>query len=116
MLPHAILVHGYSVRSLDTYGSLPASLQADGVDATQLYLSAYDSLNDDITCDDLARALELRIAALEARANLDITKTAVIAHSTGAIVARRWLLNRWKSSGNQRLPSHFVSLAGANHG
>ena len=108
-----ILVHGYSVRSFDTYGVLPTLLQNDGFAAQNIWLSAYDSLNDDITCDDLARALETRVDSLEV-AGLDLTDTAVIAHSTGAIVVRRWLLNRWKSGA--KLPSHFVSLAGANHG
>lgn len=116
MPPNAILVHGYSVRTFSTYGSLPARLAVDGVNTEQLFLSAYDSLNDDVTCDDLARALENRIADLETRGHVDITNTSVIAHSTGAIVVRRWLLNRWTKSGNQGLPSHFVSLAGANHG
>jgi hypothetical protein len=45
---------------------------------------------------------------------LDLGSTAVIVHSTGAIIVRRWLLNRWKAGG--KVPSHFVSLAGANHG
>jgi hypothetical protein len=113
MPTNVLLVHGYSVRSLDTYGLLPQLLQNDGFSAKQIYLSAYDSLNDDITCDDLARALEERILSHE-RSGLELATTAVIAHSTGAIIVRRWLLNRWISGGN--LPSHFVSLAGANHG
>ncbi len=113
MPKRVILVHGYSVRSLDTYGLLPGLLQDHGFSATDIWLSAYDSLNDDITCDDLARALEIRIALLE-DAGLDLNDTAVIAHSTGAIVVRRWLLNRWNAKA--KVPSHLVSLAGANHG
>jgi hypothetical protein len=108
-----ILVHGYSVRSLDTYGSLPQLLTADGYATQHIYLSAFDTLNDDITCNDLALALEQRVLQLEAT-GLDITKTAVIVHSTGAIITRRWILNRYKD--NKPLPSHFISLAGANHG
>jgi len=113
MPTNVILVHGYSVRSLDAYGMLPQLLQNDGYSAQRVYLSAYDSLNNDITCDDLALALEARIRSLET-SGLDLTVSAVIAHSTGAIVVRRWLLNRWAAGG--KLPSHFVSLAGANHG
>jgi hypothetical protein len=42
-------------------------------------------------------------------------------HSTGAIIVRRWILNRILYNRTvpataKRLPSHFVSLAGANHG
>jgi hypothetical protein len=110
---NVLLVHGYSVQNFESYGLLPRLLQNDGLSAETIWLSAYDSLNDDITCDDLSHALESRVANLET-AGLDLRTTAVIAHSTGAIVARRWLLNRWKAGGP--LPSHFVSLAGANHG
>jgi hypothetical protein len=108
-----LLVHGYSVRSLDTYGMVPQLLLNDGFNAQHVYLSAFDSLNDDITCEDLALALEGRIRSLE-NSGLDLGATAVIAHSTGAIIVRRWMLNRWSSG--RRLPSHFISLAGANHG
>jgi hypothetical protein len=110
---NVLLVHGYSVRNFESYGLLPRLLQNDGLSAQDIWLSAYDSLNDDITCEDLARALEARVASMEA-GGIDLATTAVIAHSTGAIIARRWLLNRWKAGG--ALPSHFVSLAGANHG
>ena len=107
---NVILVHGYSVRSLDTYGLLPQRLQDDGINPQHLILSAYDSLNDDITCDDLALALEAKIQRL----GPDMSSTAIVAHSTGAIVVRRWLLNR--RSAQLPLPTHFVSLAGAHHG
>ena len=113
MPQNVLLVHGYSVRSFDTYGSLPARLRDDGFNEQDIWLSAYDSLNDDITCDDLSRALQQRVSALEQR-GLDLTRTAVVVHSTGAIITRRWLLNRWRAGGT--LPSHFISLAGANHG
>jgi hypothetical protein len=108
-----ILVHGYSVRSLDTYGILPQLLVNNGYNARHVFLSAFDSLNDDITCDDLANALEIRVSALE-NAGVDIANSAFIVHSTGAIITRRWILNRY--SANRPIPSHFISLAGANHG
>jgi hypothetical protein len=65
MPKNVLLVHGYSVRSFDTYGLLPGLLQDDGFYAQDIFLSAYDSLNDDITCDDLSHALELRVNDLE---------------------------------------------------
>jgi len=113
MPDNILLVHGYSVRSLDTYGSLPQLLTADGYTTQHIYLSAFDTLNDDITCNDLALALEVRVSQLEA-AGLNTAKTAIIVHSTGAMITRRWILNRYKA--NKPLPSHFISLAGANHG
>jgi hypothetical protein len=108
-----VLVHGYSVRTLDTYGMLPQLLANDGYMPEHIFLSAFDSLNDDITCDDLANALEYRVLQLEL-AGLDMSDTGVICHSTGAMVVRRWMLNRRKNKG--KLPSHLISLAGANHG
>jgi hypothetical protein len=113
MPSNVVLIHGYSTRSLNTYGQLPALLTANAYNAKNIFLSAWDSLNDDITCTDIANALEPHIAALE-KAGLSIADTAFITHSTGAIVFRRWLLTRW--SRRQPLPSHFISLAGANHG
>lgn len=113
MPSRVIFVHGYSVRSLSTYGGMPKVLLANGFRPQDIFLSAYDSLNDDITCDDLARALELRVRGLES-AGLNMQDTAIIAHSTGAIITRRWMLNRWAAG--QNLPSHLISLAGANHG
>ena len=108
-----VLVHGYSVRSLDTYGQLPHLLTSAGYTTDQIYLSAFDSLNDDITCEDLANALEKRVAALEYQ-GVDISETTFITHSTGSIITRRWILNRFQAK--KVIPSHFISLAGANHG
>ena len=108
-----ILVHGYSVRTLDTYGMLPQLLANEGYKPEDIFLSAFDSLNDDITCDDLANALEYRVSELEL-AGLDMRDTGIISHSTGAMVVRRWMLNRRNKKG--KLPTHFISLAGANHG
>lgn len=105
-----LLVHGYSVRSLDSWGQLPALLQQDGIAAASIYLSAFVSLDDHVSCDDLAQALENRIVAL----GLDLSRTAVICHSTGAIITRRWLLDR-KRAGSA-MPSHLITAAGANHG
>jgi|HubBroStandDraft_4_1064222.scaffolds.fasta_scaffold00014_87 hypothetical protein len=116
-----VFVHGYSVRTLSTYAQFPALLVAQGLARADIQLSAFDSLDNCVTCDDLAEGLEDRIASLESQ-GLDVTKTAFVVHSTGAIIVRRWLLNRilrnrtMPATARQNLPSHFVSLAGANHG
>ena len=105
-----LLVHGYSVRTLNSWGRLPQLLQASGFAPTSIYLSDFVTLDDRVSCDDLAQARDDQIKSL----GLDPGSTAVIAHSTGAIVTRRWLLTR--RSAGQPLPSHFVSCAGATHG
>lgn len=109
-----LFVHGYSVRQLSAYGQFPAFLAARGVPSQGILLSAFLSLDDQVTCDDLAAALEDHVRTqIEAR-GVGITRTALVCHSTGALVARRWILNR--VSRGQPLPSHLITFAGANHG
>lgn len=60
-----VFVHGYSVRSLSTYGFFPAPLVAQGFTRADIELSAFDSLDNCVTCDDLAEGLEDRMASLE---------------------------------------------------
>jgi len=107
------MVHGYSVRSLSAYGEFPELLVSEGFDPADVELSAFDSLDNSVTCDDLAIGLETQIHALEGT-GLDVAASAFVVHSTGAIVARRWILNRLAAG--KSIPSHLVSLAGANHG
>ncbi|MDR3613245.1 MAG: hypothetical protein P4L53_06750 [Candidatus Obscuribacterales bacterium] len=116
MPENIVFVHGYSVRSLDAYGQVPrllATLSQSGQNF-EIFLSAFDSLDDEITCIELAKALELRISRLEAQNKLSVKNAAFVCHSTGAIVTRRWILDRIASK--KDIPSHFVSMAGANHG
>ena len=113
MVSQVFFVHGYSVRSLDAYAQFPLFLSAQFA-ATNIFLSAFDSLDDSITCDDLAAALEQHIAGLESASKVDVASTAFICHSTGAIVTRRWILNRLQAG--KPTPSHLITMAGANHG
>ncbi|HXM18322.1 MAG TPA: hypothetical protein VN934_05870 [Candidatus Tumulicola sp.] len=113
---HVILVHGYSVQLLNNYAAIPQLLASAGVSTNSILLSAFISLDDAVSCDDLAFALEDRMAVLEAKHGVNLRKTAMITHSTGAIVTRRWILNRMKRYPSKDLPSHFISCAGANHG
>jgi surfactin synthase thioesterase subunit len=85
-------------------------LQASGFAPASIYLSDFVTLDDRVSCDDLAHALDGQVNKL----GVDLGSTALIAHSTGAIITRRWLLDRRTQA--QPLPSHFISCAGANHG
>jgi hypothetical protein len=109
-----ILVHGYSVRQLRAYAQFPRLLSERGIPNTNILLSAFVSLDDDVTCDDLAAALEDHVTNQIEGEGQRIDRTAVVCHSTGAIIARRWILNRRKLG--KDLPSHLVTFAGANHG
>jgi len=76
-----------------------------------IVLAAFNSLDDTVTIDDLALAMEERVTALGAAWTM--RPWAIVCHSTGALIARRWLLNRLAKG---PIPTHFVTMAGANHG
>jgi hypothetical protein len=114
---NVLFVHGYSETSLGAYCDFPARLKAampaGAVPAVDdVVLSAFNSLDDTVTIDDLADALEERITALGPAWTQG--QWAIICHSTGALIARRWLLNRLATGGP--IPTHLVTMAGANHG
>ncbi|HEV3158057.1 MAG TPA: hypothetical protein VGZ00_11995 [Candidatus Baltobacteraceae bacterium] len=114
MPSHALLIHGYSESSLASYAAFPSVLAKTAPElGNRIALSAFDSLDDGVTIDDLADGLEIRMLALEAQ-GWKTNDAAVICHSTGALVARRWMLNRLGT--DKPLPTHFISMAGANHG
>ena len=81
-----------------------------------IVLSAFDSLDDQISISDLAAALDDHISSLERlQLGWDTATSAIVCHSTGALIARRWMLDRIQA-GNDHIPSHLISMAGANHG
>jgi pimeloyl-ACP methyl ester carboxylesterase len=110
----AVIVHGYSESSLSAYARFPDALQEAAPELQRIVLSAFNSLDDGVTIDDLAQGLETRMAALEALKPWDTTDAVFICHSTGALVARRWILNRLDSG--KPIPSHLITMAGAWHG
>lgn len=112
---HVLFIHGYSETSLGAYADFPKVLESAGIGVQQIALSAFNSLDDEITIDDLAAALADHIVSLEAT-GWDLSKSAVICHSTGALVARRWMLNRRQKIPSASIPSHLITMAGANHG
>jgi hypothetical protein len=111
-----LFIHGYSETSLAAYHAFPQLLSQAGLDVRSIFLSAFDSLDDQVSIDDLVAGLWDRIAALENDSTvlLDMSSCALICHSTGALIARRWLLNR--ISAKKKIPSHLITMAGANHG
>jgi hypothetical protein len=116
MMPSVVLVHGYSETSLAAYQHIPELLNQAGFDP--IVLSAFDSLDDFVTIDDLAGALEMRVADLEAT-GFNVRGAAFVCHSTGALVVRRWILNRRSAAATPDqavLPERLVTMAGANHG
>jgi hypothetical protein len=110
----ALLIHGYSETSLGVYFDMPDRIKAALAHVDRIVLAAFNSLDDTVTIDDLAVAMEHRVRSLENTKQFTTSGSAVICHSTGALIARRWILNRLSSGG--AIPSHLITMAGANHG
>jgi hypothetical protein len=116
-LKNALFLHGYSETSLGAYYNFPERLQQRVPGLANIVVSAFDSLDDTVSIDDLAGALEDRVQRLEQGRGWVMNETAVLCHSTGALVARRWMLNRALNGvAPDKLPSHLITMAGANHG
>ncbi len=122
-----LLIHGYSAESradsfdditaedvTDIYGTLPADLRETYGDANvfELNVSRYISLNDGITLDDLATAMQ-RALQQDEFAHLLNSRFDVIIHSTGALLVRNWLR---RFSKKPSPVNHIIYLAGANFG
>ena len=119
-----VFVHGWSVRSTETYGRLPERLvreareRGDTLDARNLWLSRYVSFRDEVRLADLSRAfaaaVERELGDLVARGE----RFACITHSTGGPVVRDWWY-RYHLAPDSAPPcpmSHLVMLAPANFG
>lgn len=120
-----VFVHGYSVRSTNTYGKLPQRLiseaNADGtvsIDVKEVWLGKYISFNDAVRLEDLAHAFE---AVLQAELGDELAKGrrfACITHSTGGPLVREWWQRYWIDAkrANECPMSHLIQLAPANFG
>jgi hypothetical protein len=120
-----IFVHGWSVRSTNTYGELPRRLVREAeraaslhLDVRHVWLGKYVSFRDEVEMEDVARGFEY---ALQKELGGEIRsgqRFICITHSTGGPVVRDWW-NRFclKESESRPCPmSHLVMLAPANFG
>ncbi|WP_411991172.1 esterase/lipase family protein [Agarivorans sp. DSG3-1] len=117
-----IFVHGWSVTNTSTYGELPQSLVAKSasvglsIDIDHIYLGKYISFHDEVSMDDIARAMEQALKDLPGNQD-QIQPFSCITHSTGGPVVRAWVDKYYGSAGLATLPlQHLVMLAPANHG
>jgi hypothetical protein len=117
-----IFVHGWSVTDTSTYGDLPASLVAGAatrgiqLDIQHIHLGKYVSFHDEVTIDDIARALNFALNELPGNSNR-IAPFSCITHSTGGPVVRHWVEKYYGAKKLDKLPlKHLVMLAPANHG
>jgi len=108
-----VIIHGWS----DTHQSferLGKHLVSDGIipDVKHVRLGDYVSLDDDVTFDDLVRALQ----AAWTKEQLPTTSRSVdiVVHSTGGLVIRHWMTTFFKPSTNPI--KRLLMLAPANFG
>lgn len=108
-----VIIHGWSDTSR-SFGRLGRELVREGVvpGVTHVRLGDYISLDDDITFDDLAVALEKawRDEGLPTGAR----SVDVLVHSTGALVVRHWMTMHYKPTTSP--VRRFLMLAPANFG
>lgn len=118
-----IFIHGWSVTSKDTYGELPEALaqRAGGyglnLDIRHIYLGRYISFHDEVTLDDVARAMEHALRT-DIPDNEDGRRAfSCVTHSTGGPLVRLWVDTFYGAGALGKCPlRHLVMLAPANHG
>lgn len=116
-----VFVHGWSVTRTDTYGGLPAVLARPGsarpaLAVDHLHLARYVSFADEVSLDDLARAMQHAVATEVLPRLRPGEKFACVTHSTGGPLVRLWL-ELHHARRPERCPlSHLVMLAPPNHG
>src|ERR1035441_4692623 len=119
-----LLIHGYSAGGLN-FEPMCAALKAKGIDAVDLNIANYVSLNNEITIKDIAEGLD-RAFRMRPALN-DAAEFDAIVHSTGMLVIRSWLTNygaavdhnnrltRLKRSEERRVGKEWRSRWCANH-
>ncbi|WP_035356560.1 esterase/lipase family protein [Edaphobacter aggregans] len=111
-----VLIHGYSADGLD-FTPLCRALEVKGIDAVDINIANYVSLNNEITIKDIAEGLD-RASRYNPRLNADQPFDAIV-HSTGMLVIRSWLTNYGAPvTNNSRLRrlKHLIGLAPATWG
>ncbi len=113
-----VFVHGYSVTNFNTYGELPERLVNEAtqlrqaIEVHELFLGRYISFNDQVSLNDVAKAMHQAI-----QDQIPSGKRFVcITHSTGGPLVRNWQ-HLFYETNNLACPmSHLIMLAPANHG
>lgn len=108
---NVVLIHGWSADS-QSMEKLAAYLATEGYNAIEISLGDYQSLYDDVLVEDVAIRME---SVMSGRQDLMDEGFHLIVHSTGALVARQWIANRFER-GEKTPVENFLMLAPANHG
>jgi pimeloyl-ACP methyl ester carboxylesterase len=112
-----VLIHGYSAEGA-AFDPLRDALQKKGVNATDINVCSYVSLNNELTIKDIAEGLDRAFRNHKVLRDEDQEFDAIV-HSTGMLVLRSWLTNYGAAVGaNRRLArlKHLIGLAPATWG
>jgi len=123
-MPNSILIiHGWS-DNYKSFEPLKYLLQAQNSQThiTDIWLGDYESMQDDVTFDDLSQGLQERLDDLVTKQQITLKPFSldIIVHSTGGPVVRNWLSHYFsdvcKGDLTQCPVRHFIMLAPANFG
>jgi len=112
-----VLIHGYSSQGT-AFDPLRDALKAKKVNATEIDICTYISLNNEITIKDIAEGLDRAFRNHRVFQNEKQDFDAIV-HSTGMLVLRSWLTNYGAAVGsNNRLKrlKHLIGMAPATWG
>lgn len=96
MAQKVFMIHGWSVRSTETYQALHLKLAEEGFELHDIHLGRYVSLENEVEIRDLSKAMH---RALREELKDDWSRPFhFITHSTGALIVKHWILNYYKGS------------------
>lgn len=109
------LIHGWSVTETSTYQALHLKLAEQGFNLKNIFLGRYVSLEDKIEIEDIAKAMH---NALKKELNGNWKQPFhFITHSTGALIAKQWIVQHYKNEFARNKPlKNVVFLAGPHFG
>ncbi len=111
-----LLIHGYSAGGLD-FTNFCNELNRRGINAVDINVANYVSLNNEITIKDIAEGFDR--ALRNQRGLNEAQEFDAVVHSTGMLVIRSWLTNYGAAiAHNERVKrlKHLVGLAPATWG
>ncbi len=116
MAEKVFLVHGWSVRETTTYQALHFQLAKNGFDLKDIFLGRYVSLDDEVTIEDLARALHGALVGTLGETPWR-SPFHIVTHSTGALVVKEWIFRHYRGRFSRNRPlKNVVFLAGPHFG
>lgn len=109
------LIHGWSVRTTQTYQALHLKLAEYGFEIQNIYLGRYVSLEDKVEIGDLSKALHNALN-IELQGNWN-QPFHIITHSTGGMITKHWMINHYQGEfAASKALQNIVHLAAPHFG